>query len=185
MVEGEWAVTAALHLRLSRTPPPAWPPARPSEHPRLSRRCLRSRSGRAPYVAIPDDPLPARAALVDLANQMAEGKAPLPPNVALHVRRGVSVEELRGAQGSEGVRVAGQSEAGPFALQVEVAVAHVGFRPDLALSRELQASSAQRLASPRLASPRIASPRARLAPRPPCPPPRWPCPCRGVGVWCD
>ena len=157
MVEGEWAVTAAPHLRLSSTPPPAWPPAWPSEHPRPSRRCLRSRSGRAPYVAIPDDPLPARAALVDLANQMAEGKAPLPPNVALHVRRGVSVEQLRGAQGSEGVRVAGQSEAGPFALQVEVAVAHVGFRPDLALSRELQARSAQHLASPRLASPRIAA----------------------------
>jgi len=127
-------------------------------------------------VAIPDDPLPARAALVDLANQMAEGKAPLPPNVALHVRRGVSVEELRGAQGKEGVRVAGQSEAGPFALQVEVAVAHVGFRPDLALSRELQASSAQHLASPRLASPRLASPRLasprlaspRIAACPPC-----------------
>ena len=149
-MEGEWAATAARRLRLSRTHPPTWP----SEHPRPSRRCLRSRSGRAPYVAIPDDPLPARAALVDLANQMAEGKAPLPPNVALHVRRGVGVEELRGAQGKEGVRVVGQSEAGPFELQVEVAVAHVGFRPDLALSRELQASRAQHLASPRHASPR-------------------------------
>ena len=123
----------------------------PEGAPAPSRRCLRSSSGRAPYASIPDDPLPERASLVDLANQMAEGKAPLPPNVTLHVRRGVSVEELRGTQGEAGVRVVGQSEAGPFDLEVEVAVAHVGFRPDLSLSRELQANPAPHRTSPHLA----------------------------------
>ena len=88
---------------------------------------------------------------------MAEGEAPLPPNVTLHVRRGVSVEELRGTPGKEGVRVVGQSEEGAFDLEVEVAVAHVGFRPDLALSRELQATTpAPRRTSPHLAAPRLA-----------------------------
>ena len=95
---------------------------------------------------------------------MAEGKAPLPPNVTLHVRRGVSVEELRGTPGKEGVRVVGQSEEGAFDLEVEVAVAHVGFRPDLALSRELQATTpAPPRTSPHLAAPRLAP--CRLAPR--------------------
>jgi hypothetical protein len=97
---------------------------------------------------------------------MADGKATLPPNVALHVRRGVSVEELRGTQGKEGVRVVGQSEAGPFDLEVEVAVAHVGFRPDLSLSRELQATPP----APRRTSPRPVPPCSA----PPCPPPRRP-----------
>jgi len=103
---------------------------------------------------------------------MAEGEAPLPPNVTLHVRRGVSVEELRGtprgSPGKAGVRVVGQSEEGPFDLDVEVAVAHVGFRPDLALSRELQATSP---------APHLASPRVPLLPcllRAAMPPPRWP-----------
>ena len=103
---------------------------------------------------------------------MAEGKAPLPPNVTLHVRRGVSVEELRGTP-RQGVRVVGQSEEGPFDLDVEVAVAHVGFRPDLALSRELQATSP----APPHTSPHLASPRVPLLPcllRAAMPPPRWP-----------
>ena len=83
------------------------------------------------------------------ANQLAAAEAPLPPNVRITVRRGVRVEELRGLQGGEGqagelVRVVGQSEAGRFDLQVEIAVAHVGFRPDLSLSRELQATHAPR-----------------------------------------
>ena len=52
------------------------------------------------------------------------------------------MEELRGVQGGEGVRVVGQSEGGNFEIEVEVAVANVGFRPDLTISRELQATHA-------------------------------------------
>ena len=144
--------------------------------------CLRRPSGGAPYERVEDDPLPARAALVDAANQLAlaaEGGAEvaakqlggelLPPNVTLRVLRGATVEAARsrgegGGGGGGGVVVCGEAEAaeateaageggedvggeaaalgtrkkrGRFELSADVLVAHVGFRPDTSVAREL------------------------------------------------
>ena len=143
---------------------------------------LRRPSGAAPYERVADDPLPARAALVDAANQLA-GKGGgrsgaraaagsdgdlLPPNVTLSVRRGATVETARprggdgGGGGCGGVVVCGEAEAAEggegdggavgdgetaaerlgkkrkrFELSADVLVAHVGFRPDTSVTREL------------------------------------------------
>ena len=76
--------------------------------------CLRRPSGGAPYERVADDPLPARAALVDAANQLANGKGGakvaanqlggelLPPNVTLSVHRGATVEAARSREGGGG-----------------------------------------------------------------------------------
>ena len=113
---------------------------------------LRRGPGVAPYARVDDDPLPARAALVDAANALAAGEALgelLPPNLALRVHRGVVVEECRRAgalrvkgwargEGGEGGGGDEAAVARAFDLEADVLVSHVGYRPDTALARELQ-----------------------------------------------
>lgn len=124
---------------------------------------LRRGAGREPYARVDDDPLPDRAALVDAANKFAEGQGDLPPNMTLKVHRGVVIEQCGkryyevGIAGREQAPTASSAASAvgskraidevacreregrvAFDLCVDVLVSHVGFRPDMAMTRELQ-----------------------------------------------
>ncbi len=88
------------------------------------------KSAAQPAVGVPDDPLPARAALARRVNEYAAAAK------WLHFRAGRQVRRMR--RNGDGVEV----ELGPEAelLTVDAIVAATGFRPDTALSRELQVS---------------------------------------------
>ena len=124
---------------------------------------LRRAPGCEPYARLENDPLPARHSLVAAANALAAGEAGslLPPNLTLHVRRGVVIDQCSSEPALEcagALRVTGRSCAPPppvgskraigepccradgrteFELIADVVISHVGFRPDTALTREL------------------------------------------------
>ncbi len=82
-----------------------------------------------PLAEIPDDPLPERARLAAKANELVQDG-----RVTLH--RGASVEAITMPNDSLEVTLA--LEKGERSLMVDKIVVATGFRPDLALTRELQ-----------------------------------------------
>jgi hypothetical protein len=92
-----------------------------------------TRSGSPPIPEIENDPLPSRLALARNANALAAGPAArfrhLPER---------SVSRLSLEEGGVTVMLAGPSAADDVAVEVDLIVNQTGFRPDSALSRELQ-----------------------------------------------
>ncbi len=84
-----------------------------------------------PYRSLPDDPLPARARLMEEANAVASG-----PSRGIHRLPGRVVESV--AAEGEGVRVTLRSRAGDETHRVDRILANVGYRPDRTLYAELQ-----------------------------------------------
>ena len=125
-------------------------------------------SAGAPYRSFESDPLPARAALVDLANNIASQNAneigerifgptygvgirgiPGAPNVIVH--RGVAVERV-GRQKDGRLRIDGTRDAPPakegeeepaaatepFSISLDTMVSHCGYRPSYDLASEMR-----------------------------------------------
>ena len=82
-----------------------------------------------PAEEIPDDALPERARLASAANRLVTEN-----RVTLH--RGGSIEAIENL--ADGVRVQLADASGFHALEVDEIIVATGFRPDLALARELQ-----------------------------------------------
>jgi thioredoxin reductase len=86
-----------------------------------------------PYVAIPDDPLPERARLARLGNDLAGGSNP-----DVQFRRGTTVEALAKDGGGFAARLRATGADADDVVHVDRIVAHVGYSPDNTLYRELQ-----------------------------------------------
>jgi hypothetical protein len=124
-------------------------------------------AGAKPYVELENDPLPSRAKLVELANQVATctpgalggggggagGGAGGTPTVIIH--RGCAIDEvkldadgrlfIRGTQerrreeaGGEGTEVVDEEEEEALALTVDTLVSQVGYRPSYDLASEMR-----------------------------------------------
>lgn len=88
------------------------------------------RERRLPVEEVPNDPLPERAQLAAEANRLVRENR-------VQLLTGATIESLcRGAGGIEVCWRNSQEESGT--LQVDEIIAATGFRPDLALTRELQ-----------------------------------------------
>ena len=91
----------------------------------------RDRGPGAPFVEVPDDPLPARRALASRASAIARSAA------WLERHPGATVEEY--VTGPKGVRVTlREASRGSRTVEVDRVLALTGYRPDLELCRELQ-----------------------------------------------
>jgi len=90
--------------------------------------CLRS--GGEPYALIPDDPLPMRRELTEFGNAAARGEIPEIEVVVGPIR------ELRRDAGHWRVELVESGEG--TVVEVDEIVANVGYRPDMAMFRELQ-----------------------------------------------
>ncbi|MDQ6765076.1 MAG: NAD(P)/FAD-dependent oxidoreductase [Verrucomicrobiota bacterium] len=90
---------------------------------------LLRRDRELPVEEIADDPLAERARLASAANRLVhDGR------VTLH--RGAAVDSIQ--TGHEGLTVNLTSSAGSFVLALDEIIVATGFRPDMALARELQ-----------------------------------------------
>ncbi len=99
------------------------------------------RSDAPDWGVVPDDVLPERQALVEVAEQLRQGANP-----AVEVRTGVSVEQLAERDGRivATLRGAGHSDE----VQVDHVVALTGYVPDAAMYRQLQVHECYATAAP-------------------------------------